>query len=406
MLIDFIGGATGDLTIGFIAPPDLGSDTALTPNLEVINNPVVFSPDDNNVATLPDLNTPGLQVASTDGSLGTAEKAPTLGDFKGAVAKIEADPNVPADEKKFWRDASAPLTEADFGKITLNEQFNTPVKAADGSTVPGQKVQDLSQQTQQQYPRVNVPSAYRNPNGFNLNGIAQSLLGTLGTAAIRIGSLIVEKGALQNGGTQIYTVVQRLAVPVSVTQRVGVAVPVTVVSTLPGGVVTRILVYRPAAATAITTRRTSPVRAIAAATPSAKPKVVVAAKPKAVAPAKPKAAGAKRHIEEPSAPDTATEEKVVDSVSEYVGARPAEEVAYVYGEEFPLAQKELPAIPDAAEHADWSGGDLPFKYQPGDYSSLDKATIYPHPPHGPSEDRLYPKRHDVSAEAAESSPEN
>ena len=50
------GTGTGDLNIDFVAPPpDLGSDTALTSsNLEVFNNnPVVFSPEDNNVAPLP-----------------------------------------------------------------------------------------------------------------------------------------------------------------------------------------------------------------------------------------------------------------------------------------------------------------------------------------------------------------
>lgn len=413
-LIDFTGpgpssGNDGGLSIaGFVAPPDLGSDTALTPNLEVINTPIAFSPEDNNVAAQLDLTTPSTQVASTEGTLGTTEKAPTLGDFKNAVAKIQADPNVPADEKKFWRETAAPLTESDFGKITLKEEFSTPVKAADGSTVPGQKVSDLSPQTQQQYPRVNVPSAYRTNNGFNLNGIAQSLLGTVGQAAIRLGSLVVEKNALRNGGTQIYTVVQRVGVPVSVpvpvTQRVGVAVPVTVYSTLPGGVVTRILIYRPKTVTATTTRTSPQSTKTPIATPTIKPNANIAkGAPAKGAPAK--AGAAKRHIEEPSAPDAATEEQAVDSVPEYIGARPAEEVAYVYGEESPLAQKELPAISDAAEHANWSGNDPAFQYQPGDYSSLDEANIYPHPPLGSSEDGSYPKRHDVWAEAAESIPE-
>lgn len=438
LLIGFIGPAaagTDGLSIqGFVAAPvALGADTALTPNLPLINTPVAFTPSDTPVAaTLPDLTPPAVQIASTDGSIGTGTQLPNLQQFKDQAAKLAADPSLTPAERATWQnvdEVAGNLSPADFGKLTLNTDFTTPTKAADGSTVPGDTVGSLTPQAQTALQRAQLPQAYRTNGGINLG---TSILSTASQgfvqAGVRILSLLGEKSILQNSGTQIYTVVQRVGVPVSVavpvTQRVGVAVPVTVVQTLAGGVVTRILVYRPNPVAAAATTTSGAARVAAVKTTGA---AVVAARPTGT----PKAAGAKvakskRQIKEASGPDTAAEAHAVpESVeappegkevayayggeADFPPEAPAaiedagKKVAYAYGKEAVFAPEAPPAMEDAA---DKGSDDVTFKYQPGDYSAFDGGDRHRHPPPGSSDERLYPRRNGGSVGAVVPKPKS
>lgn len=373
----------GGLTIaGFVAPPDLGADTALTPNVDLINTPIAFSPDDTNVvATLPDITVPPVQIASTEGGVGTGEQLPSLQQFKDQANQLANDPNLKPEERQTWKDVeqvAGQLTPEDFGKITLNSDFTTPSKSGDGST--GDKVGDLTPKGQTAIRTANYGNPYRTNNGFNLGGIANLAAQGFITGAVRLFSVLGEK-AILNPNNQIYTLVQKIGVPVSVavpvTLKVGVAVPVTVATTLPGGVVTKILVYRPNVA------KTTVV--------STKPKSVVA-----TATPKPKhnARMAKRDTEESSHPDPPTaapansEHDVLvpadNSDPEYYVEPEPKEWETAYGKEVVFNPVEVSGHAKEADKPKWDKIDTSFKYQPGDYSALEGGDKYTEPPSGKS----------------------
>lgn len=386
---------------GFVPAPDLGPDTALTPNPGVINPPVAFTPGDNVVASLPDITTPGVDIASTDDtSLGTGNNLPTLQQFKDQASQLANDPKLSSDERKTWQDVeqvAANLSPEDFGKLTLNDQFTTPVKIADGSTVPGDRIQDLTPQGQTAIRNSVYPPAYRTNNGINLGGIANIASQGFVQAGVRLLSLFGEKSILNNGGSQIYTVVQRVGVPVSVgvpiTVRVGVRVPVTVVSTLPGGVVTRILVYQP-----------NPVKTTAVTTATTKPKAPVNATvtPKPKTPSK-----SKREIKESDSdleyfakPEPKEQKPKNEDLQYFVEPKPKEQEPKNEDPEYfvepepkeqerpkelknsykgdvvftpvgvPAREKEEPDQPK------WDKTDIAFKYQPGDYPIREGGDTY------------------------------
>lgn len=379
---------------GFVAPPvTLGADTALTPNLDVINTPIAFTPDQSITdvtASLPDLNTNPVQVASTEGSIGPVAGATpgiSLQDFKTEANKYANDPSLKPEERQTWKDfgnVANQLTPEDFGKLTLDTKFTTPTKEADGSTVPGDKVGDLTPKGQTAVRQANFPNAYRTNNGFNFGTIATQGTSTLLNALIRLGSVFGEK-ALLNPQNQIYTLVQRVGVPVSVavpvTLKVGVAVPVTVATTLPGGVVTKILIYRPNVAKATATGTNT------------KPNVVVAkatVTPKAGAP---NAAKVKREAHESSdveAPKEAQSPEYYvlpppkNSDPEYYVEPEPKEWENTYGKEVVINPLVDSPYDEELDKPQWDKIASTFKYQPGDYSFE-----LPHPPYGESEDAPY-----------------
>ena len=377
---------------GFVeSPVALGADTALTPNLDVINAPIAFTPEDTNVAaTLPDLTVPPVQVASTEGSIGTGDKLPSLQQFKDSATKLANDPNLKPEERQTWRDFKSvadQLSPEDFGKLTLNEQFTTPGKVADGST--GDKVGDLTPKAQNAIRTANPTNYYRPNNGVNFNGILTTAGSGVVQALIRLGSIFGER-AILNPNQQIYTLVQRVGVPVSVavpiTLKYGVKVPVTVVSTLPGGVVTRILVYRPNPVTT-TPDASKP-------TSTAKP-VVVAAKPTETP--KPNSAKVKRDAEESSHADLPKEvqgdpehDVIVPPVNwdpEYYVEPEPKEWENTYGKEVVINPVEVPGHGKETDKPQWDNIDTTFKYQAGDYGPWE----YARPPSGKSDEPSYPK---------------
>lgn len=370
--------------VGYVAPPDLGSDTALTPNLDLINNPISFGSGDTDIAaTLPDISTPPVEVAAGDGSSIGTSSGPSLDQFKQQASQLANDQSLSSDERQTWKDVSdvaANLSPSDYGKLTLNDQFTTPVKQSDGTTVPGDKISDLSPQAQGALQRAPIPVAYRTNNGFNWGNLANVASQSFLQVGARFLSLLAEKSVLQNGGTQIYTVVQRVGVPVSVavpvTVRVGVAVPVTVATTLPGGVVTRILVYRP---NTVTTVRTS---TVVTTSVTGTNRVVVTGTPTpTVKPAgKYKRASEEESLDSDAAPKSgaAPESSAEGSDPEFYSEPEPQEWEHAHGGEaiiFPPA--DVPAYDPEGDKPEWEKIRSSFRYQHGDYSGWDDDGHYP-----------------------------
>lgn len=383
---------------GFIANPvNLGADTALTPNLDVINAPIAFTPDDTNIAaTLPDLTVPPVQIASADGNIGTGNSAISLQQFKDDVNKYANDPKLTTAERqtlKDYGDVAAKLTPEDFGKLTLDYNFATPGKDANGNTVSVDTVGDLTPRAQTAVRQANFPNAYRTNNGFNFGSIATQGTSTLLNALIRLGTAFGERQIL-NPQSQIYTVVQKIGVPVSVavpvTFRVGVAVPTTVLSTLPGGVVTKILVYRPNPPKTTATSILSSATAKPVVSP-AKPTITpVPAKPVTRNPAKVKREAQDSANAEPPKEAQGQEHYVSpppeQSDPEYYVEPEPKEWETTYGKEVVINPVEASGHEKEAEKPQWDKIDSTFQYQAGDYS-----WEYPHPPPGKSDEAAYPK---------------
>lgn len=373
---------TGALSIqGFVAPPvPLGADTALTPNPDITENTLTnaFTPGGNVnevSAALPNLNPPTVNLASAEGGIGAVPIPKTADEFKQLAADHSGDPSLTPEQRTYWQDvANLQLTPEDYGKLSLNEQFTSPSNPTGGTDPTNQQIQAapvLSPQAQAGFNRLNQ-IRQSNP-GINFNGIITNALNGLVSGGIRLATLNAERNAI--GGSQVYTVVQRVGVPVSIpvvyTRVVEVGVPYAVTTTLPGGVVTKIYVYRPKQVVATSTQvSVSSVLRTKLVTSTPVPKVV---------PTVPKAGGTKRQVveEEPETKAVDPAESVpVPAQAEEVSTEEVpttpEEVKYAYVDETPIEIKGDDAHTEkAADHE--------FKYQPGDYSALEGKNSYPHP---------------------------
>lgn len=375
--------SAGSVVVAGFTTETLPADT-LKPNLDLLNtdfSTVKFSGADGVQLTGLGGDTPGTQVASTEGNLGTT---PTLEQLRTDSGKLAADPTLPTEEHQYWTDVNKVLTAKDFGVATLpddafkvgsTETGGTPNANTPANTPANTQANTKAPLTPQAQAAVNaavakvqVPQQYRQP-GFNAGQLAQQLLTTFGQAAIQVGSVIAARPAQNNN--QILTVVQRVGVPVSVTNTIRIGVPVTVIETVGGKPVTRILVYRPKTGTETLTGTASAKTTVAVTptgttkttgTPTPSPKVVGAGKPvgagtpagagKPAGAVKP-AGSKKRHVEEASEPDTAVDDYPVDWAFEHLDAD-ATEQAETYGDR-PAWQTALLASPEAAGNPNWNG---------------------------------------------------
>lgn len=181
-----------------------------------------------------------------------------------------------------------------------------------------------------------------------------------------------------------------VSVAVPVTLKVGVAVPVTLYSTLPGGVVTKILVYRPNPA------KTTSVANVANKPSSTGKPVVVAAKP--TNPPQPKPAKAKRDAEESSHADTPKEVQADPEHDVLVPQAHPDPEYYVepepkewensHGKEVVISPVEVPKHWQETEKPQWDKIDSTFKYQAGDYGPWEYSRP---PPSGTSDEPWNPK---------------
>ena len=236
--------------VGFVAPPEGINQFTPGPGTEDILNP----------AEKPFSGTPDTVASTIDGtpfSL-SSEGDLNLGTFKATTERLATDVKLPPDLQEYFdRITKAPLTENDW-KIISGTTNNGGDSQAPGSTTNNQV---LSLPARQALQGITVTpqtqKQLQSNSGFDLGGIGSNFL----KALISVAQTAVQKAVIQNNDERVAVVTQRVpvavpvtqlrpvAVPVTLTLVRGVRVPVTVISTLPGGVVTKILILPPATAT-------------------------------------------------------------------------------------------------------------------------------------------------------------
>lgn len=192
-----------------------------------------------------------------------------LSTFKAATGRLATDVKLPPDMQEYFdRITKAPLTENDW-KIISGTTPTGGNSQSPGSTTNSQVLSlparealqgfTLSPQNQRQL---------QSNSGFDLAGIGSNFA----KALIAVAQTAIQKAVIQNNDERVAVVTQRVpvavpvtqfrpvAVPVTLTLVRGVRVPVTVISTLPGGVVTKIVVLPSPIATPSTLLNTTPSR--------------------------------------------------------------------------------------------------------------------------------------------------
>lgn len=352
------GESVADPIFNTASPGSLEDYTLSTTSLKVPTEGFKLSPNSDSL------------ISSTGGGLGgvAVEKAPlpekdlTLDSFKTATGKLSTDTELTAEEQEYFgKLAEVPLTANDWKLVTTQPFAGAGVKIQ----VPPPNTQPLSQPARQALQKINVPQQYRNPyqsnSGFNFGDLATSFT----RALLNIGQTAVQRAIVNTspGQVRVVSYAQRVPVPVPVTETLlrGVRVPFTSVVTLPGGVVTRILIYRPntvktstrSTATAVSSHRSSstsstkPAVRIAQATPVPN---VAAGKPKVPPGGAPKVQKRdmtdgvmKQHIEESPAPPEHAQ-KYFGSFSKYLEAWRKENANTVVGEDTLSRQRTLQAV--------------------------------------------------------------
>ncbi len=210
-------------------------ETALKPNIDLIDSEPTFTEGGENTASLPDLSLEAaddssrLEIASTEARIGTGAQL--------AIGNLAKDGTLSPVAQNFYDDVSKiPLTEEDE-RVLLNEDFKPGTESL------------LSAPALQAIEKLNVPSQYQTPGGgFNFGPAVQGLASTVLNLLRNIGGAATQRRPPPPPPRQPpprvrITSTRSPLPPRTITQ--SPLPPRTITRTLPGGIITRVLVYRP-----------------------------------------------------------------------------------------------------------------------------------------------------------------
>ncbi len=208
-------------------------ETALKPNLDLVDSEPTFTKGDENTASLPDLSLEAaddssrLEIASTEARIGTGAQV--------AIGNLAKDGTLSPVAQNFYDDVSKiPLTEEDE-RVLLNEDFKPGTESL------------LSAPALQAIEKLNVPSQYQTQGGgFNFGPAVQGLASTVLNLLRNIGGAATQRRPpppRQPPPRVRITSTRSPLPPRTITQ--SPLPPRTITRTLPGGIITRVLVYRP-----------------------------------------------------------------------------------------------------------------------------------------------------------------